>query len=91
MQNPMDPAHAKELKQLLRKRAEKAKPVINLSDPNNKYTLWAENGAQGYVCFSKAADEKTVYGDMRHLRPAVVILEAGESGDRVTLWTCEVG
>jgi hypothetical protein len=92
MQNPMmDPAKAEELKQLLRKLAGEQKPPVDLSDPKNKYTLWFENGAQGYGCCARAADEKTVYGDMRHLRPAVVILEVNESGDRVTLWTCEVG
>ena len=68
------------------------KKKIDLSDPNNKYTLWAENGAQGYCSFANAADEGEVYRQMRSfLRPSVVILEANESGDHVTVWTCEVG
>jgi hypothetical protein len=92
IQNPMmDPAKAEELKRLLRKLAGKQKPPVDLSDPKNKYTLWYDNGVQGYGCSIRAADEAEVYSNIRYLHPGVVILEINESGDRVTLWTCEVG
>lgn len=90
MQMQMDPAKAEKLKQLLRGRAKEKN--IDLSDPNNRYTLWAENGGQGYLCWGRAAYPYEVYRLMGHYMFAgAAILEINESGDRVTLFTCEVG
>ncbi|MGO8814574.1 MAG: hypothetical protein ACLQVG_07880 [Terriglobia bacterium] len=93
MQNSTDPKKAEELKQLLHKLAGKQKPPIDLSDPKNKYTLWYYNGdQQGYGCSIRAADPARVYSNIRHLGSGVfAILEINESGDRVALFTCEVG
>jgi hypothetical protein len=90
MQIPMDSAKAEELKRLLRNRAMEAR--IDLSNPDNRYTLWAENGGQGYSCWGRAAYPYEVYRLMGHyMFTGAAILEINESGDRVTLFTCEVG
>jgi len=90
MQIPMDCTKARDLKRLLRDRAEKAS--IDLHSPDNRYTLWAENGGQGYFCWGRAAYPYEVYRLMGHyMFSGAVILEINESGDRVTLFTCEVG
>jgi hypothetical protein len=88
----VEPAKAEELKQLLRNLAGKQNPPVDLSDPKNKYTLWFEHGDQGYGCSIRSADRATVYSNIRHLGAGVfTILEINESGDRVALFTCEVG
>ena len=90
MQLVMDSGKAEELKRLLRETAQKDK--IDLSKPDNKYTLWAENGGQGYLCWGRAPYPYEVYRLMGHMMlGGAAILEINESGDRVTLFTCEVG
>jgi hypothetical protein len=86
----MDPDKAEKLKRLLHERA-KAKDV-DLSSPNNRYTLWLENGGQGYLCFLAAPNAEPVYRQMeRAMFWGGAILEINGSGDQVTLFTCEVG
>jgi hypothetical protein len=90
MQIPMNSAKAEELKRLLRNRALEAN--IDLSDPNNRYTLWVENGGQGYFCWGQAAYPYEMYRLMgHHMLIGAAILEINKSGDRVILFTCEVG
>lgn len=90
MQIRMGSEKAEKLKRLLRRRAKEKN--IDLSSADNRYTLWAENGGQGYLCWARAADEYEVYPLMAHFTfQGAAILEINESGDRVTLFTCEVG
>jgi hypothetical protein len=90
MQISMDSTKADELKRLLCKCAADAN--IDLSNPSNRYTLWAENGGQGYLCWGQAAHPYEVYRLMGHyMFTGAAILEKNKSGDRVTLFTCEVG
>ncbi len=86
----MDLAKAELVKQVLKDRAQEAN--IDFSDPNNKYTLWAENGGQGYLCWGRAQYPYEVYRLMGHyMFRTAAILEVNESGNRVTLFTSEVG
>jgi hypothetical protein len=87
---PMDPSDAEKLKQVLRQRAKEKN--VDLSNSNYKYTLWLENAGQGYFCCAHASHEDPVYAAMqRFILSGGAILEVKESGDRVTLFTCEVG
>jgi hypothetical protein len=89
----MDPAEAEELKQLLRKLAAKQKPPLDLRVAENRYTIWPYSEPQrSYAFGGSARDEATVYSKIPcFLGDAVAILEVSKSGDRVRLWTCEVG
>ena len=87
----MDPAKAMKVKRELRESAGKGSSPVDLSDPNNKYTLWDENGIQGYVCASKGPDKGTVYRDLWTVGSGATVLAVGHHGDEVTIWTCEVG
>jgi len=65
---------------------------IDLKDPANRYTLWSENGTQGYLCWGKAPYPYEVYRQLGHLMfTQAVILEVTASGCRVTRITSEVG
>lgn len=87
---PMDPASADKLKRLLRERAKEID--VNLSSPDYKFTFWLENAGQGYMCNAHGADKKIVEHAMQYfIYSGGVILEIKESGDTVTLFTCEVG
>lgn len=77
-----------ELKQTLRTRA--ANEGIDLANAANRYTLWAENGGQGYLCWGRAPYPYEVYRLMGHyMFSSAAILEVGESRDRVTVFSSQ--
>jgi len=90
MQISMSSEKACHLKQLLRDLA--AKEGIDLANSDNRYTLWVENGGQGYFCWGRAPFPYEVYRVMgHHMLTGAAILEINEASDRVMLFSCEVG
>lgn len=90
MMKSMEAETACKLKQHLSDLA--AKTSIDLKSPENRYTLWAENGPQGYLCWGRSSYPHEVYRLLGHyMLNGAVILEMNESGQRVILFTCEIG
>jgi hypothetical protein len=58
---------------------------LELTDTANRYTLWAENGPQDFLCWGKAPYPYEVYRPIgHHMFTEAIILEATKSGSCVT-------
>ncbi|MGH9438798.1 MAG: hypothetical protein ACRD22_13125 [Terriglobia bacterium] len=79
----LTPEEASKLKKQLKEVASEQK--IDLTDAANRYTLWVENGPQGFLCWGKAPYPYEVYRLLgHHMFAEAVILEATKSGSRIT-------
>jgi len=66
---------------------------VDLNDPANRYTLWSENGGQGYLCWGKAPYPYEVYRQLGHhmFTQALILEKLLPSGYRLTRIISEVG
>ena len=85
---------AEELKRELRTAAMggPGQPPIDLTAPDNKYSVWFRNGAQGFLCqgtgpYPAAAWALIGQYQLYH----AVILEVADAGDRLTVVESCVG
>jgi hypothetical protein len=86
----MESDEAAVLKETLRARAEEYK--IDLQKAENRYAFWSENGPQGYLGWGRSEYPAEIYRIMGYyMFSGCAILEITDSGDRVMLFSCEVG
>lgn len=79
-----------ELKMALRQSADEKK--IDLSHPDNRFTLWTRNGWPGYLFWGGASYPSRVHELMDYyMFSDAIILEGNESGDVVRRFRCSVG
>jgi hypothetical protein len=79
-----------ELKKLLRQTAEERN--IDLSDPENRFTLWTRHGWWGHLFWGSASYPSRIHGLLGYyMFPEAVILEVNESGDVVRRFSCDMG
>ncbi|MGD1157118.1 MAG: hypothetical protein ABSA41_14970 [Terriglobia bacterium] len=66
---------------------------IDLSLPDNKFTLWVRMGEQEYACREHASYPDKIYQFLgqQHLFGTATTLILEENGERVRLVSCEVG
>lgn len=84
----MNPQQIKLLKDAIRSLATEAK--IDLRSPENKYTLWIENGPQGFSFFGGSASPAEVYqllADRHTTENRAVVFERSGPEDSITLIT----
>lgn len=65
---------------------------IDLTDPDNRYSVWFRNGAQGFLCKGTGAYPAAVWALIgQYQLSEAVILEVSADGDRLTVVESSIG
>ena len=95
--NKLETEDANQIKQQLRLLAAAGGPgqrPVDLNAPANKFTVWYENGDQGYLCKGSAdhlAAAWIIIGQYMMVMHEAIILDVSEPEDRVTVVRCAIG